>query len=243
MKFFADIDPVIQKPGFEDPVVAMVKYTRNPGHVVQVVRKIQFYLDNELVSLRTVKDVYNMIVKTPPEVIMCVDKTLTGFVLWDFIRAALEYYRAYELFHYKIDIFDKRLITDKETENSTSRSLKDFTNSKLEIGSVLKATKLLKRTRTANFSTSQDFLKTENSTKKPNLLTYEHYLSQKFTKFLITKLKDSPKKLLNKSEVLNEFEYLIFQIEKETISQLWDPSNLKKVSQSLNPLPLNFLNN
>lgn len=224
LRFFADIDPAIQRPRIEDPVVAMMKYARNPGHVVQVVRKVKSCLESELVSLRTVREVKSLILKIPPEVVTCVDKTLTGFILWDLVRVALEYYRAYGLFHYKVDIFDKDLIVEKDSERSLSRSLKVFPNtSKLEIGSVLKASQKLARTNTSDFSKVIKFLKTEKLVQNHK---YEDYINTKFKEFLLQKLKKSEGKPLNKSEILDEFNSIILNLDSLAVSKLWQLENL-----------------
>jgi len=234
LRFFADIDLVIQRPGIEDPVVAMMKYARNPGHVVQVVRKVRSCLESELVSLRTVREVRNLILKTPPELIACVDKTLTGFILWDLVRVALEYYRAYGLFHYKIDIFDKDLVVEKEFGKSLSRSLKAFSNtSKREIGSVFEVNQKLTRTKTTDFSKEIKFLKREKYVRNHSFKDYEDYINTKFQEFLLEVVKKSKGKSLNKSKILEEFNLIISNQENIAVSKLWEPENLLTTALNL----------
>jgi hypothetical protein len=234
LRFFADIDPIIQRPRIEDPVVAMIKYARNPGHIVQVVRKIKSCLDSELVSLRTVREVKSLILKTPPEVITCVDKTLTGFIMWDLVRVALEYYRAYGLFHYKVDIFDKDLVVEKDCEKSLSRSLKVFSrHSKNEIRSVFKVGQKFARNNTTDFSKVIKFVNTEKLVQNNNSKNYENFINSKFQEFLLQKLKNSKGKSIKKSEILDEFNLIIVKLDSLTVSKHWELENILTTALNL----------
>jgi hypothetical protein len=106
LKLYSEVDPLIPKH-FEDPASRMYSYTRNPGHVVQTVRKAPTYVEGEMISIKIAKEVYDLLQKVTPELIRNIDKTMSGFVVWDFIRYSIEYYRAYGLFHYNTDIFHK----------------------------------------------------------------------------------------------------------------------------------------
>ena len=108
---------------FEDPIAGMHKYTRNPGHVVQIVRKTIVFLQGEMISLRVVREINEIMQKISPEIVSCIDKTMSGFIMWDLIRHSLDFYRLYGLYHYNLDIFEKDLVID---DHEASLNLSDM---------------------------------------------------------------------------------------------------------------------
>ena len=113
LKFYSEVDGSVPNINFEEPVAAMYNYTRNPGHVVQIVRRTVAYLEGEMIHLKIAREINEIMQKISPEVIGSIDKTMSGYVIWDLIRYALEYYKNYGMHHYNIDIFEKDLIVDE----------------------------------------------------------------------------------------------------------------------------------
>jgi hypothetical protein len=232
LKFYCEIDPTIPRPGYEDPMLAMSRFSRNPGHVVQMIRKTKSYLDEEMISLRIAREVNRLIQKTPPEVLTCVDKTLTGFIIWDLVRYSLEYYRTYGLFHYKLDIFESNLIDDFEDEDMAKTNKFPF----VEMESVSKGCKSVKK-----FKNSKEFkrrlsfsspVRVRKSPVNSRLDDYNSMVQEKFQEFLVNKLRtssNSPKK----NELLDEFSSYLTRIDQVTIDSLWDRNNLSKTALNL----------
>lgn len=219
------------RPAYEDPILAMSRYARNPGHIVQMVRKTKTYLDEEMISLRIVREVNHLLQKTPPEVLTCIDKTLTSFIIWDLVRYALDYYRAYGLFHYKIDIFQKNLIDDHDFNDfEATADLKEHMESVSKPENTFKkckTTKMLKKK--LNFSSP---VRIRKSPVRSRLDEYNMIVQEKFQEFLVNKLRsssESPKK----SEILEEFSSYLTKIDQETILSLWDEENLAKTALGL----------
>jgi hypothetical protein len=113
LRFFSDVDSSIKDLSLQEPQRAMALFCKNPGHVVQVFRKTLVYLNGEMISLKVIREVSDLLTKTSPELVSCFDKTMTGFILWDLVRCSIEYYREYGFYHYRIDIFDKNLVIDE----------------------------------------------------------------------------------------------------------------------------------
>ena len=117
LKFYAEVDSLIPNINFEEPIIAMFNYTRNPGHVVQVIRKTVVYLEGEMIPLKVAREINEIMQKVSPEVVGSIDKTMSGYLIWDLIRYSLDYYRNYGMHHYSIDIFQKELLVDERDIN------------------------------------------------------------------------------------------------------------------------------
>ena len=222
---------MIPSPAYEDPILAMSRYTRNPGHIVQMIRKTKSYLDEEMISLRAAREVYNLIYKMPPELLAYIDKTLTSFIIWDLVRYALDYYRAYGLFHYKIEIFQKLLIEGQDLNYfEASFNLKENLESARKPENPVKkckTPKVLKRK--MKFSSSP---RIRRSPLKSRIDEYHLMVQDKFQEFLVNKLRngdESPKK----SVILEEFSRYLAKIDQETIFNLWDEENLAKATLNM----------
>lgn len=220
LKFYCEVDPVIHNVTFEDPVAAMYRYTRNPGHIVQTVRKTVAFLESELISIRNAREIHEIMQDYPPEVIGCVDKTMSGYVIWDLIRYSLDYYRIYGLFHYNIDIFQKDLILD--THDMISQSIFNSSTSLMSVDSNHKCHSPTKKKSFNRISTAANFKskkvpelklngllntckapenKKKSLEKKTKDLSfddhsndYDNYISEKFQEFLMEKIKKSSEK-------------------------------------------------
>ena len=207
-------------PAFEDPITAMYVYSRNPGHVVQVVRKTVSFLQGEIISIRVVREVNELIRKVSPEIVSCIDKTMAGYVIWDLIRYAIEYYRVYGLYHYNVDIYDSEIILDdhKATLKSNELFKKSITTLPCRyIGEIAKVYKtqnikkaLLIRHETNDVRINKNYSKIQSPIKQLEskkgrkedhfvksltiedepVKDYEKYVDEKFREFLIEKIKD-----------------------------------------------------
>lgn len=140
--FYSEVDSEAKELIAEEPSRAMEEFCKNPGHVVQVLRKTLVFLNGEMISLKVVREVNEILEKISPELVSCFDKTMTAFVLWDLIRCAVEYYREYGFYHYRIDIFDETLVIDEIVTNAKDifkHSIKAVPMSVIgQIGSVYK---------------------------------------------------------------------------------------------------------
>lgn len=87
-------------------VNSMKLYLNNPGYVVTVIRKTKEYIENEQISVETVRRINDLLEKVTVEQVKNMDKTLTGFAIYELILYAVKYYQAYAKDNYKIDIFD-----------------------------------------------------------------------------------------------------------------------------------------
>lgn len=216
----------------------MYRYCRNPGHVVQIIRKTHTFLDNELVSLRICRELNDLLIKTPPELLACIDKTMTGFLIWDLIRYALEYYRTYAIFHYKLDIYDHNLQIDEKEPNPKDplSSPESYEKSFYKPHTPYRRNKTLscvKRKRD-DFSSPEKSVQEGRTRKDLNfdhLLDYEIYVSERFREFLMEKIKncgDGIEEIMQgkKSEILQEFNRYIELLDHQKIANLWREDNL-----------------
>lgn len=102
---FMCITPNARIP-IEKTILIMKEYLTNPGYVVTVVRKTKEYIDKEMISVDTIKRIYELIKKTTAEQVKAVDKTFAGLALYELIIWAVYYYRTYAKEHYGIEIFE-----------------------------------------------------------------------------------------------------------------------------------------
>jgi hypothetical protein len=227
LRFYWEVDSDIKAVGFSEPVAAMVKYARNPGHVVQTIRKTVSFLESEMISLKVAREVREMVVRTPPEIVGCLDKTMAGFILWDLIRHALEFYSIYFQFHYKIDIFSKTLPLN---DHVPIRPTKSFPHSPERRPRPPKVQILTpsppkfhhkKRSKKHHAVKSFDLSPVESK-------AYESLVTERFHEFLVDKLRTSPseKSMMrtNKEELLTEFSRLMESMDRDAISGLLDES-------------------
>lgn len=234
LKFYSEVDPVIKKLSLEDPKGAMDSYCKNPGHVVQVLRKTFVYLNGEMISLRIIREVNEIMQKISPEVVSCIDKTMSGFVIWDLIRSSIDYYRAYGFYHYRIDIFDKNLVIDETYTNAKDifkHSVKAVPiNAIGEISMVYKINTLSQQKIDKKLVCKEN-LKISKKSKDPDIESYEGYVAERFKEFLMEKIKscsDSEQNYLKekKNEILEEFNQYMEVMDSEKIRILWEEKNL-----------------
>lgn len=206
---------------FEDPVAAMYRYARNPGHVVQTIRKTLNFLESESISLKNAREVHEILLQYPPEVIGCVDKTMSGYLIWDLIRYSLDYYQVYGLYHYNVDIFQKDLIFDEHAllaqDNSffvtsskilptpSTQSIKKspsrnkpprLSSSKLNTRKIpsLNLSPFLSPPKFDNTKRRNPPIKTKDLSFEDHTNDYETYISEKFQEFLLEKMKNKSEK-------------------------------------------------
>ncbi|OMJ78041.1 hypothetical protein SteCoe_22242 [Stentor coeruleus] len=223
IRFYFEVDPLLKGMAFEDPVAAMYRYARNPGHVVQTIRKTLSFLESESISLKNAREVHEIVHQYPPEVIGCVDKTMSGYVIWDLIRCSLDYYQVYGLHHYNVDIFQKDLILDDHTLLAQDSSLLATSSKILPTPSTQSIKKSPSRNKPPRITVSSNlntkkvptlnlspFLsppKFENIKRKnppiknkdlsfeDHTSDYETYISEKFQEFLLEKMKNKSEKV------------------------------------------------
>ena len=235
LKFYSEVDTLIKKLCLEEPKGAMDLYCKNPGHVVQVLRKTFVYLNGEMISLRIIREVNEILQKMSPEIVSCIDKTMSGFVLWDLIRYSIEYYRAYGYYHYRIDIFDKNLVIDETYTNA-----KDIFKHSVKavpinaIGEISVIYKLNCRTQAKslnNLGCKENFKVVNKCKVIEDVESYEGYVGERFKEFLMEKIKDYKdigQEYLKgkKNEILEEFNRYMEIMDSEKIRILWEEKNL-----------------
>ena len=88
-------------------VGSMKMYLNNPGYVVTIIRKTKDYIENEQISVETVRRIHDLLQKVTVEQVKNMDKTLTGFAIYELVFYAVKYYHEYAKEHYKVDIFEE----------------------------------------------------------------------------------------------------------------------------------------
>lgn len=232
LKFYSEVDPVIKKLSFEDPKGAMDSYCKNPGHVVQVLRKTFVYLNGEMISLRIIREVNEIMQKLSPEVVTCIDKTMSGFVIWDLVRCSIDYYRAYGFYHYRIDIFDKNLVIDENYTNA--KDIFKHSVKAVPINAIGEISMIYKINTQPKIDKKQVCKENQTISKKNKDLdieSYEGYVAERFKEFLMEKIKncsDTEQNCLKekKNEILEEFNQYMEIMDSEKIRILWEEKNL-----------------
>jgi hypothetical protein len=106
-----------------DKAVSSMKiYLNNPGYVVTIIRKTKEYIDNEQISVETVRRIHDLLQKVTVEQVKNMDKTLTGFAIYELVYFAVKYYYEYAKEHYKIDIFEEPEENRFSLRNSIEKS-------------------------------------------------------------------------------------------------------------------------
>jgi len=107
-------------------VNSMKNYLNNPGYVVTIIRKTKEYIENEQISVETIRRINDLIGKITVEQVKNMDKTLTGFAIYELVLYAVRYYQEYAKDNYKIDIFEEpeeRLFgSEEKSKESFERS-------------------------------------------------------------------------------------------------------------------------
>lgn len=115
------ISPTARIP-IDKAIVVMKNYIGNPGYVVTILRKTKEYIDKEMISVETIRRIHELLSKITVEQVKNVDKTLTGFTIYELVVYAVRYYQAYAKEHYGIDVFEK---SHMDTFDSEISSIKD----------------------------------------------------------------------------------------------------------------------
>lgn len=111
-------------------VNVMRNYSANPGYVVTILRKTQEYIDKEMVSAESMKRIHDCLGKISAESVRNIDKTLTGFIIYELTLFAVRYYEALMKERYEISVFsqeieEKQVIGTRFTEKSLGISQSD----------------------------------------------------------------------------------------------------------------------
>ncbi|CAG9310572.1 unnamed protein product [Blepharisma stoltei] len=155
---FSEVDKTISLPSSKardsSAVNSMQKYAKNPGMVVQTTRQIFYFIENEMISCKIIKKIKQMLDKFTVDDVKATDRTLTAFILYEFLRTAIRFYEAFATAHYgptikeeknhKIDGFNTEIkevpkIEFKENQSEIIKMRKsielgdqDFSNSTME---------------------------------------------------------------------------------------------------------------
>ncbi|OMJ75056.1 hypothetical protein SteCoe_25902 [Stentor coeruleus] len=118
---YCEVDPTIKvsplvKIRFDKAVVLMKNYTANPGYVVTVIRKTKEYIENEQISIEAIRRIHDMLGRITPEEVKNMDRTMTGFVLYELLVYSVKYYEKYAKEKYNLDIYVKDSVEDNEKE-------------------------------------------------------------------------------------------------------------------------------
>ena len=118
---YCEIDPTIKvtpfvKIRFDKAVNLMKNYTANPGYAVTIIRKTQEYINNERISVETMRRINELLDKITAENVKNIDKTLTGFVIYEMVLYAVKYYEAMAKDKYNFDVFSKEICDSKTKE-------------------------------------------------------------------------------------------------------------------------------
>ena len=85
----------------------MKNYSANPGYVVTIIRKTQDYIERERISMPTIRKINDLLKKINSECVKNIDKTMTGFVLYELVLYATKFYEAYAREVLNKNIFSK----------------------------------------------------------------------------------------------------------------------------------------
>ena len=107
---YCEVDPTVGispllKIRFDKAVNTMKNYSANPGYVVTVLRKTQEFIDKEMISVDTIRRVHELLGRITAENVKNIDKTLTGFIIYEMAVYAARYYEAVARERYQIEIF------------------------------------------------------------------------------------------------------------------------------------------
>ena len=103
-------------------VVIMKNYLANPGTVVNSIRKTKEFIDKEMISVGSVRKIHDLFSKITAEHVKNIDKTMTGFTIYELVLFAINYYYAYAKEHYSFNVFEKQIHENFETEPTVSNN-------------------------------------------------------------------------------------------------------------------------
>lgn len=94
---YCEIDRAIRvspyfKVKFDKAINIMKDYCSNPGYVVTVVRKTRDYIDRGLISSEIFMRISSSLKKISSQDVKNMDRTMTGFILYELVLFALRYY-------------------------------------------------------------------------------------------------------------------------------------------------------
>lgn len=177
------VSPVVRVK-FDKAVNLMKDYSANPGYVVTVIRRTKEFIENERISLEVVRRIHESMVKISSDSVKDMDKTFTGFALYELILYSIRYYQQCYLKKHGIDALDKDYFDGKSKDTKLSdRSLnlshsEIFTNalsvespqkSPIKLGTKPKTSvRSLHRPFTKTFSQSPEKSITARSSLKPS---------------------------------------------------------------------------
>ena len=198
---------------FDKAVNLMKDFTVNPGYAVTIIRKTQEYIDKELISIDTMKRIKELLDKISVDKVKNVDKTLTGFVIYEMIYYAVKYYEVLAKEKYNIEVFRKENFNNKikeikipeksigisqsdnfgivlQTDRVKGRSHSSGSDSDIKLKTAT-PTAVLKITTKSPLSKKIDYCQTERST-KPQSFSPQKKSSQ-FKLSMILKSKSTKK--------------------------------------------------
>ncbi|OMJ88429.1 hypothetical protein SteCoe_9653 [Stentor coeruleus] len=156
---YCEVDPAIKvsplvKIRFDKAVVLMKNYIVNPGYVVTVIRKTKEYIENEQISVEAIRRIHDMLGRITSEEVKNMDKTLSGFVLYELLVYSVKYYENYAKEKYNLNIYSKNLLVDNEKVVEKSDVVRQVFNRKVEKIPLSRAAISPSRTKYLNLSFS-----------------------------------------------------------------------------------------
>ena len=119
---YCEIDRTIRvSPYFKvkfDRAINLVKdYCSNPGYVVTVVRKTRNYIERGLISQEIFNRIHRSLLKIEGREVRNMDKTMTGFILYELVLYALRYYNYYNKIKNDIELPDGKISPFKSQDS------------------------------------------------------------------------------------------------------------------------------
>lgn len=133
---YCEVDPTIKvsplvRLKFDKAVSLIKKYIANPGYVVTVIRKTKDYIEKELISIETIRRIHDMLGRVTIEEIRNMDRTMTGYVLYELLVYAVKYYEKFAREKYNVEIYTKTSVEEKIKEPTLLEFNKDQNTSEI----------------------------------------------------------------------------------------------------------------
>ena len=104
------------KVKYDKAINIMKDYCNNPGYVVTVVRKTRDYIERGLISQEIFNRIQRSLMKIEAREVKNMDKTMTGFVIYELVLCALRYYNYYNKINNEGDLIDDKISTMKSQD-------------------------------------------------------------------------------------------------------------------------------
>lgn len=185
----------------------MQKYTLMPGKMIQTCRKVVEFIHQKLIPAACVKLSQELLSKLNEQSIIEVDRTGGIFIIYDYLKACIAYYWAYNQncsypvsspikIEKKLADFDEALEISKEILKNSTRSISPQ-RSKLKIASH----------DLRSLVTQNTIVSKSESTKSFHIKdSYEAALEERFKEFLRPKVLNDFSSLVSRIQLIDQFE-------------------------------------